>query len=95
MALKRDFNMDYPWVAYGAFKELGELCSFLEKEKQTEWKQSTKVGEEFADVIIYLMQMIWTKYGMRLDLDMVVQQKIIKDTYEKKKTYKDGKITKR
>ncbi len=96
MALERHYSNDYAWLAYSTFKEVGELCNTIELALATDTKEemATRVLGEFADVIIYLLQLM-NNYSPILDLDKALQAKIKLNMKNVKKTYQDGKIVRR
>ncbi len=89
LAVSKDWNDDQVWLAYGVFKEMGELVSSVEHKESPK-----KKGLEFADVIFFLFQFMY-KVAPEVDLDKALKEKIKLNSKSKKKTYKNGKFVRK
>lgn len=89
LAKSKKWNDDQVWLAYGIFKEVGELVSSIEHQES-----SKKIGLEFGDVIFFLFQYM-DKVAPDVHLDKALLAKIKMNSQSKKKSYKNGKFVRR
>jgi len=77
----KGWSKDQVWLMYSVFKEVGEMCQAIEHNRS-----QTKIGEEFADVMHFLLQLLSVKAPL-VNPDYVLKRVIKRNRNRPKKTY--------